>query len=152
MLKLIDITPKKWRTIEGIFLNINKDISDINSKFLNYDSENGQLLLMATSYVKRAVMSGLLIQGVINLNELIEIENEFITIQKSTANNQIFQHQALNLAVELLLSYDSRLTEYNTRKLIIFTSSFLQDEDSYNSYVLATAYIDAETILTEIVN
>ena len=152
MLKLIDITPKKWRTIEGIFLNINKDISEIDKHHFNSDTDVGNLLLMATSYVKRAVMSGLLIQGVINLNELIEIENEFITIQKSTANNQIFQHQALNLAVELLLSYDSRLTEYNTRKLIIFTSSFLQDEHNYNSYVLATAYIDAETILEEIVN
>lgn len=104
-LKLIDVVKKTNDLDEGIFANINNDLNE------SIKQDHDIMILMAYGYARRTVAAGLYLQGVFNIENYKQASDIFKSLQIKTGQSVEFQEEAASQALELLQSYDSRLTK-----------------------------------------
>jgi len=111
---LISRVAKQNNLQEGIFANINNDLSEAMEK-LGYSSSDeityeAKLVLMSGAYARRAVAAGLVLQGVFSIQDFQHAQKMFQNTQISTIHSREFQERASYIAYKFIQSYDSRLT------------------------------------------
>ncbi len=124
-LRLINTVKKVNNLAEGIFANINNDLNE------SIDEDSNIMILMSYGYARRIAAAGLLLQGVFNKNNYIQALNIFKSLQLETGQSIEFQEEAFSQALELVQSYDSRLTK-NCVSNIIGAVESNQIENAYN--------------------
>lgn len=125
---LSDYVEKKHNLEEGIFANINNDISiaftDIN--------EIPPIIYMAYGYTRRSSSAGLFLQGIFNESEYLYQVSMFKVIQQNTAHLMNFKHyndtidfqeEAASMSIDFIQSYDQRLS-----RKIIFLMTHLAEK------------------------
>lgn len=102
--RLVDVVIKSNALNEGTFGNISNDLGDSVANL------NTKLLKMAYAYARRSAAAGLFLQGVFDRNAFNYVQQIFESFQITTNHSRKFQEEAAAQALELMQSYDSRLT------------------------------------------
>lgn len=105
-MKLVDLVKKEYDQPEGIFANIN---NDLNESATNYLDKYSPLALMAYAYARRTAAEGLLLQGVFTREDYNYVSKMFQKMQLQTGHTVEFQEEAAKQALEFLKSYDKRI-------------------------------------------
>ncbi len=105
----------------GVFVNI---MNDLGSYVERVGSKEDKLRQMAYAYARRMAAAGLCAQGIWGQEEFDYTYNLFKTFQLSTGQTVEFQEKASEQAIELIESYDSRLTQ---EIQAVITSMIMQD-------------------------
>lgn len=103
-IELIDIVERKTNHVDDIFVTIYKDLD-----FL-VDEDTPYIIFMAYAYARRAAAAGLFLQGIFSRDEYLSVERMFQSYQQLTGSSVEFQDEACRQAVDLLKTYDERLT------------------------------------------
>ncbi len=115
--KLVDCVEKIDDSDYGVFVNVMNDLGSYVDKVGNNDTN---MRKMAYAYARRAAAAGLCAQGIWGQEEFDYIYTFFQSLQQNTANEMQqskyedtikFQEEAAAQAIELIESYDTRLTK-----------------------------------------
>ncbi len=100
----------------GLFANIQNDLA----KYIEKDEiyTKNELNQMAYGYARRVAAAALYIQGGWEREMFIQAVNIFQSLQVMTKQTQEFQIEAYEQALELLQSYDARLTDNMVRYIV----------------------------------
>lgn len=124
--RLIDIVRKVNNLAEGVFANINNDLSE------SINAEHDIMILMSYAYARRAVAAALVWQGVFSKNDYQQAKNVFLSLQNKTGQSVEFQEEAYEQALELLSSYDRRFTK-KFASLVVSVVEQNQVENAYDN-------------------
>jgi len=104
--RLVSVVEKKENSEHELFVNINNDLALYIEKVgLGEDP----LRKMAYAYARRLVAGGMYMQGLIDRDLYDHVCTIFRGFQQSTGQTKEFQIEANEQAVELLLSYSTKL-------------------------------------------
>ena len=135
-LRLIDVVRKKHNLEYGVFANVNNDLND------SIRPDHNVMILMAYGYARRTAAAGLYLQGVFNRKNYMQASNTFRSLQLQTGQSIEFQEEAALQAVELLLSYSTRLTRNMINKITMAV-----ELDQVQSAYDGNMYFDFEKVL-----
>jgi len=103
--RLINVVEKIYNLEEGVFANINNDLNN------SIKEDHDIMILMAYGYARRTVAAGLYLQGIFDRASYKQASNIFKSLQLKTGQSIQFQEEAAAESLELLISYDKRLTK-----------------------------------------
>lgn len=135
-MRLIDVVSKTHHLPAGTFANISDDLGAAIGPHLP------PLVQMAYAYARRTVAAGLLFQGVFSLADYQYIYTIFQGFQLKTGHTVEFQEAAAAQSIELLQSYDPRLT-----KELCGIMVFEAQEALNNRVPLPNAQVDYESVI-----
>ncbi len=134
--RLINIVKKSNDLDDGIFANINNDLNE------SITEKHNVMILMSYGYARRLAAAGLCLQGVFSLEDYSQAKNIFNSLQIQTGQTVEFQEEAFSQALELLESYDLRLTKKFVSKII----GTVESKETINAYKNGK-YFDYEYII-----
>lgn len=134
--RLINIVKKSNDLDDGIFANINNDLNE------SITEKHNVMILMSYGYARRLAAAGLCLQGVFSLEDYSQAKNIFHSLQIQTGQTVEFQEEAFSQALELLESYDLRLTKIFVSKII----GTVESKETINAYKNGK-YFDYEYII-----
>jgi len=106
--RLIHCVEKLNDSEDGVFVNI---MNDLGTYIDRVGTDEEKLRQMAYAYARRMVAAGLCAQGIWGQEEFDYTYNLFKAFQQSTGQTVEFQEKAAAQAIELIESYDPRLTK-----------------------------------------
>ena len=106
-LRLIDLVDKNENHELGLFANVQNDLGKYTEKVGNGEDK---LRLMAYGYARRISAAGLYLQGAWKRDDYNHASMMFKNLQITTGHTKEFQIAANEQAVELLESYDNRMS------------------------------------------
>ncbi len=110
--RLINVVEKINDLNDGIFANINNDLNE------SITENHNVMILMSYGYARRVTAAGLCLQGVFSIENYTQAKRMFTSLQVQTGQTVEFQEEAFSQALELLQSYDSRLTKIIVSNII----------------------------------
>ncbi len=103
-LRLIQVVRRTSNLDCGIFGNISDDLGK------SVTNAHSPMVNMAYGYARRTAAAALYLQGVFTYEQYLYVCGIFLGLQHSTGHSVEFQEEAYSQAVELMQSYDARLT------------------------------------------
>lgn len=126
--KLIDCVEKIDDSNFGVFTNIMNDLGSYVDKVGNNDTN---MRKMGYAYARKMAAAGLCAQGIWGQEEFDYTCTLFKSFQLSTEHTVEFQENAAAQAIELIKSYDPRLTK---ELQVAITSVMMQDASIAKNY------------------
>jgi len=115
--QLIDFVDKIDDPEKGAFANI---MNDLGSYITKVGKGEDKLRKMAYGYARRTAAAGLCAQGVWGQQDFDYTCNVFFALQQETGQTVEFQETANNQAIQLIKTYDPRLSRELQNALVIF--------------------------------
>lgn len=106
---------RKVNDKEFIFLNIN---DDLGMAVEGGSNDWPPIILMAYSYVRRAAISALYVQGVVDKDIFEYVKTMFHGMQQRTDPSVDFQNEAASLAFDFIKSYNQVLSALVIKKIV----------------------------------